>query len=353
MKSLKLMALCLLVIATGTAHAQLAGKNVILVHGLQADDLADNPANQQEIDQNGDAYWQAFWASRAEARIDWGSHERVEGKTAQRAFQQMVEISQQGLCDQGCILVTHSTGDLVGRYILANQERWLSNAGYQPLNIITSLDFAGAGGGSELADLAVTAAYADSWSDEAIKLAVRAYIGTEPTPDNLGVLRDLQPTVARNLATSPNNVPRLRFVGAGSDYYGLTGPFLPGKDDGVVALHSTCGGTQVGSYKSCVSDVRLDGKRTSVDAPNSLYYNHYPILMGKKVDHGQVINTESGNTLTYANNGLSFSGVDVNFDTETYQDRPWWKFWGSADTYQVVSDSEQSSVSGLVYDTLN
>jgi len=47
MKSLKLMALCLLVIATGTAHAQLAGKNVILVHGLQADDLADNPSNQQ------------------------------------------------------------------------------------------------------------------------------------------------------------------------------------------------------------------------------------------------------------------------------------------------------------------
>jgi len=50
-----------------------------------------------------------------------------------------------------------------------------------------------------------------------------------------------------------------------------------------------------------------------------------------------VINTESGNTLTYANNGLSFSGVDVNFDTETYQERPWWKFWGSAYTYQVVS----------------
>lgn len=353
MKSLKMIGLCLLVALTGTAHAQLAGKNVILVHGLQADDLSDNPANQQEIDQNGDAYWQAFWASRAEARIDWGSHERVEGRTAERAFQQMVEISQQGLCDQGCILVTHSTGDLVARYILANQERWLSNAGIEPLNIITALDFAGAGGGSELADLAVNAAYSDSWSDELVKQAVTAYLGTEPTPDNLGVLRDLQPSVARNLATSPNSVPRLRFVGGGSDYYGLTGPFLPGTDDGVVALHSTCGGTQAGSYKSCVSDVALDGKRTSVEAPDSLYYNHFPILMGEDVDHGDVINTESGNTLTYANNNLNFSGVAINFDTETYEKRPWWKLWGSGDTFQVVTDSEQHSVSGLVFTTLN
>ncbi|KAA8983015.1 hypothetical protein [Halospina sp. K52047b] len=353
MKGLKITALGMALAFAGGAQAQLAGKNVILIHGLQGDDIAENPTSQQEIEQNGDAYWQAFWASRAEARIDWGSHERVEGRTAERAFNQLVEISQQGLCSEGCIVVTHSTGDLVGRYVLDNQARWLSNAGLEPLNVIAALDFAGAGGGSELADLAVNAAYADSFGDELAKLAVTAYLGTTPTPENLGVLRDLQPAVARNIATSPNSVPRLRFVGGGSNYGGLTGPFLPGIDDGVVALHSTCGGTQVGSYKSCVSNVALDGKRTSVSAPSGLYYNHYPVLMGEKVDHSQVINTESGNTLTYANNGFSVSGVSVNFQTETYEERPWWKFWGSGDTYQVVTDSEQSSVSGLVYQTLN
>ena len=352
MKSLKILALGALLALTGGAQAQLAGKNVILVHGLQADDLSEHP-DQQQIEQNGDAYWQAFWASRAEARIDWGSHERIEGKTAERAFQKMLEISQQGLCDDGCILVTHSTGDLVGRYILEHQAHWLQSAGAEPLNIITALDFAGAGGGSELADLAVNAAFSDNWYDFALKAAVEAYLGTPPDPENLGVLLDLQPTTARNLATSPNDVPRLRFVGGGTQFLGVTGPFLPGTDDGVVALHSTCGGTQADSYDSCVSDVAMDGKRTSTNAPDSLYHNHFPVLMGDEVNHGEVINTESGNTLTYAFNGLSFGGVSVDFDTETFEQRPWWQLWGSGDTYQVVSDSERSSMSGLVFDTLN
>ncbi len=352
MKSLKILALGALLALTGGAQAQLAGKNVILVHGLQADDLSEHP-DQQQIEQNGDAYWQAFWASRAEARIDWGSHERIEGETAERAFQQMLEISQQGLCDDGCILVTHSTGDLVARYILEHQAHWLQSAGAEPLNIITALDFAGAGGGSELADLAVNAAFSDNWYDFALKAAVEAYLGTPPEPDNLGVLLDLQPTTARNLATSPNDVPRLRFVGGGTQFAGVTGPFLPGTDDGVVALHSTCGGTQAGSYDSCVSDVAMDGKRTGTDAPGSLYHNHFPVLMGDEVNHGEVINTESGNTLTYAFNELSFGGVSVDFETETFEQSPWWQLWGSGDTYQVVSDSEQSSMSGLVFDTLN
>jgi len=353
MKSLKIVALGAMMTLAGAAQGQLAGKNVILVHGLQADDLSNPPASQQQIDQNGDAYWQAFWASRAEARIDWGSHERVEGETAERAFQQILEISQQGLCNDGCVLVTHSTGDLVARYIMENQAHWLSSAGAEPLDILVALDFAGAGGGSELADLAVNAAFSDNWYDFALRAAVQAYIGTRPTPDNLGVLFDLQPATARNLATSPNSIPRLRFVGGGSQFFGVTGPFLPGTDDGVVALHSTCGGTQAGSFNSCINNVDLDGKRTSVSAPSNLYHNHYPILMSADVNHGAVINTESGNSMTYAFNGLSFGGIEVNFDTEVYQQRAWWQLWGSGDTYQRVRNAENYSMSGLVVQTLN
>ena len=87
----------------GTAQAQLAGHNVILVHGFQQQDLANPPANLQEVKNAGEDYWRTFWLSRAEARIDWGSNGRVEGGIAQQAYEQMRQISQQGLCNDFCI----------------------------------------------------------------------------------------------------------------------------------------------------------------------------------------------------------------------------------------------------------
>ena len=337
----------------GAAQGQIAGKNVILVHGFQPGDLADPPSSQAEVNQRGDAYWQAFWASRAEARIDWASHERVEGGTAERAYSQMIDISQSGLCNEGCVLVTHSTGDLVGRYIVENQANWLQSAGVAPLNILTALDFAGAGGGTELADLAVNVAYSDNWYDYPAKAALEAFLGVKPEPGNLGVVNDLQPAVARNIGMSPTAVPRLRFVGGGSSYGGITKPFIKGTDDGVVPLHSACGATTAGSFASCIGSVALDGKRTSVDAPGSRYHNHYPVLMSKGINHGGVIDNTTGNAMTYAYNNFAASGIAVNFDTYTFNQRPWWQFWGSGDTYQRVRDSEQASMSEMVYQTLN
>ena len=147
----------------GTAQAQLAGHNVILVHGFQQQDLANPPANLQEVKNAGEDYWRTFWLSRAEARIDWGSDGRVEGGIAQQAYEQMRQISQQGLCNDFCIVVSHSTGDLVTRYLLENQARWLQSEGLQPLKILATLDYSGAGGGTELANLALSLAYNDSW----------------------------------------------------------------------------------------------------------------------------------------------------------------------------------------------
>jgi len=59
-------------------------------------------------------------------------------------YDQAVVMSQNGLCSNGCVIVTHSTGDLTTRYFLAHQEDWLAAAG-----ITAVLDFAGAGGGTE------------------------------------------------------------------------------------------------------------------------------------------------------------------------------------------------------------
>src|SRR5690606_41562210 len=65
------------------------------------------------------------------------------------------------------------------------------------------------------------------------------------------------------------SVPRLRFVGGGSEFLGATGGFLPGTDDGVVALHSACGGNSIKSVDSCVNYRELDGKQASATAPDA------------------------------------------------------------------------------------
>ena len=333
--------------------AQLAGHNVILVHGFQYSDLSNPPTSLQQVEQNGYNYWQAFWDAHGDARIDYASNLRVEGGIAQEAFTQLKQISQEGLCNNGCVFVTHSTGDLVTRYVLENQAHWLQSAGLQPLKVLTVIDFAGAGGGTELANMAVNVAYGGAWYDQAAKLAVEAFMGIDPTPSNLGVVNDLQTTTARNIAVSPSSVPRLRFVGGGSEYGGITSPFISGTDDGVVPLHSACGSATVGAYDSCVNYVNLSGERTSVSAPASLLYNYFPVLMSAGINHSQMIDNTTGNDITFADNQFSAGGIAVNFNTYTYQYKPWWEFWASPSTYQKVTNGSSYSMSGIVYQTLN
>lgn len=329
------------------AAAQLAGRNVILVHGFQKNDLINPPTSMQEVKQHGYNYWQAFWDAHADARIDYASNLRVEGGIAQEAFNQLKQISEEGLCNNGCVFVTHSTGDLVTRYLLANQAHWLKNVGLQPLKVLTTIDFAGAGGGTELANLAINIAYGTAWYDTTVKEAVQDFTGLYPTPDKMGVVNDLQTTTARNIATGPSSVPHLRFVGGGSLFGGITSPFISGTDDGVVPLHSSCGSATVGAYNSCISTVDMNGKRTSVSAPGSLYYNYYPVLMGANINHGQTIDNTTGNTMAYADNMFSAGGIAVDFSEHVYS--PWW----TTATYQQVTNSQNDSMSGLVFKTLN
>lgn len=337
----------------GSASAQLAGHNVILVHGFQQEDLSNPPANLQEVKNAGEDYWRTFWLSRSDARIDWGSDKRVEGGIAQQAYQQLQSISRQGLCNDYCIVVSHSTGDLVTRYLLENQARWLQNNGLQPLKILASIDFSGAGGGTELADLALNIAYNDSWYNWPLKQAVRAFTGINPEPGSLGVVNDLQTNAARNLAVSPNNIPRLRFVAGGSSYGGITKPFISGTDDGVVPTHSACGATTSRGIDSCSSSLSLAGKVSSQDGPSALYYNHYPILMNEGASHSGVLGSETGNTSVPVVNNRTLNGLRVDFASRTYNKRAWWQWWGSGDQYVEVPGSANTDMSTLVYNTLN
>lgn len=328
--------------------AQLAGKNVILVHGLQPGQLMQESLGAQQVEQDGANYWSAFWLQHADDRLDWSSKQRLQQGIAESAYNKVMNWARSGFCEQGCVLVTHSTGDLVTRMVLDQQDVWTEAEGLKPLNILAVLDFAGAGGGSELAQLAVDVAGSESWLTAPIRAAVNAYLGFTVTPEKLGVLEDLRPVVARQTAIGAGPVPRLRFVGGGNEYYGSTGGFLPGTDDGVVALHSSCGGNQIEAIDSCVSFRALDGEQTSVSAPQGLYVNHYPVLMGSDTHHGGTIGDQRGVTLSYASNNLS-AGVNFSVATET-SSSGWW-LWAS--TYHTVKDSANSTMSEQVFNAVS
>lgn len=329
---------------SGAANAQIAGKNLILVHGLKPNQLMQENLSPQAISQDGAQGWAEFWGQYADDRLDWSSKSRLNADTAQRAYDKVMQWSRTGFCNNGCVIVTHSTGDLVTRYLLDQQSVWTAAAGLPPLNILAVFDFAGAGGGSELADLALDVSGSSSWLTAPIRLAVNAWLGFTVTPDKLGVLRDLRPSVARQTAMAPNGVPRLRFVGGGSEFLGATGGFLPGTDDGVVALHSACGGNRIEAVNSCVGYRELDGKQTSVSAPASLWFNHYPVLMGKDTHHGGTIGTQRGVRLSFVNNNLN-TGVQVSYATQS--NTSGWGWWRN--TYHTVTGSENRSMSQTAF----
>lgn len=332
-----------------SASAQIGGKNVVLVHGFQAGDLSSPPGTGTEISRRGAAYWSAFWGGRAEARIDWPSDGRIEGAIAQRAFDELLRISRAGTCNAGCVFVTHSTGDLVTRHLLANQARWLSNAGAQPIPVLAVIDMAGAGGGTELADLALQVANGGGLLNLALKAAVKAFTGIDPQPGKLGVVNDLVTTKARTLSTSPNSVPRLRMAGGGVDMLGITKPFIRGADDSVVPVHSSCGASSAGTWDSCVSSIGLDGKLSSQSAPSSRYYMHYPVVMSAGANHGDFINNNTGHEMTVAFNNFTVNGVTFDFATDKVK-RGWWIF---ANDFLLIRNSASNSVSNMVFQTLN
>ncbi|TVP55816.1 MAG: hypothetical protein EA349_08780 [Halomonadaceae bacterium] len=327
----------------------MGGYNVVLIHGFQPDNLMSGPQNASQRQANGDQYWLDYWGARASARIDFDSNGRVQGAIASEAYAQIRQIAQNGTCAQGCIYVTHSTGDLVARYMLAHQNRWLQAEGIQPFNVIATLDLAGAGGGTDLASLAISVANNDSWTLAPAKAAVGWFLGFEPTAGNLGVINDLQPNVARNTATSANSMPRLRVVGSGSPFFGATGPFITGSDDGVVPVASACGGIAHEAVDSCVSDLAMDGERTGVSAPRGLWFNHIPLLMSDGSKHNEMLGRETGHVAVPVISQGSFGPLAVAISTREYQQRAWWQLWGQGKTYVEVPGSAGTHLSATAF----
>ena len=178
-------------------------------------------------------------------------------------------------------------------------------------------------------------------------------------PDDLGTMYDLQVTTARNIATTPNSIPRLRFAGGGDDAYMTSKAILNGTDDSVVALHSACGAINARGIDSCSSRIEMDGQVDSANGPDGLVYNNYPILQGENISHAGIMSfygttNAIDDELAYVRNSFSSNGLSVTFDTYVYNYKPWWYgFWASADQYQYVRGSGDKMVSEIIYDTFN
>lgn len=344
MKTKVLIVLSALLFSMG-AEAKLAGKNVVLVHGLKPSDLADRPSDSQ-LPGLADQYWEEYWGSRAEAKLYWPSTERVTGRVKDLIKAQIKTLEANETCKNYCIFVTHSAGDLVTRDALSRLGQW----GVDPskFKVMVVLDFAGAGGGSELADIAVNIAQGNGVINAIQKAAIKAVFKVDPTPQNIGVVTDLRPANARAIARGNSPIPRLRFVGSGSQYLSATKPFIKGTDDSVVGMHSTCGATRNNSYDSCSRSVTDKGVLKSVNGPSSLLFNHYPVLMGNGANHSEVIgNKRTGNYTTVTNNA-TLGGLRLDFSTQTK--RKWWALWRKV---RQIRNGDRKSMSANVYDTLN
>lgn len=332
-----------------TAHAQIAGHNVLLVHGFQFGDLSSKPSDTEVYNRD---LISDFWLQRAEGKLNWSSAERVEGKISEQIFEQAKIYSEQGTCDNGCVLVIHSTGDQVMRHFLANQESWMINAGYEPLNIVSTIDFGGAGGGTDFADLAVGIVGSSSvpqWTKDIIGGVLGLDLNASDMSD-LGVVQDLTYSGARSISMQPNDIPRLRFSGSG----GNTNPLkilLSGYSDGVVPASSSCAASSPAAITSCSNNIGYSGEREGRNGPDGLLHNHFPVLMSKHYDHGGLKDDSHRGTVTYVYNNFN-AGLDVDFSTYT-EKVPWWQFWRDTGTFQYVSGSNSKSMSALVYDTFN
>ncbi|MGD8845731.1 MAG: hypothetical protein PVI54_09480 [Desulfobacteraceae bacterium] len=359
MKQLKhLLTAVAILLAAATANAQLAGKNVLLIHGFKSQHLINPPSDEGLAD--GLAAWADFepaLTDPATARIlYWPSHHRLSGAGGIAALitSQLKPIVESGFCDDQCIIITHSTGDLIARYILANKLSLLGSSLAGRFRVAAVIDMAGAGGGTELADLAVDVINGvETRADILASLTEFAGFDFE-VGQNPGVLIDLQTSVARNTAVSNiPAIPRLRIAGTGDDGHGLfTHAIIKGQDDSIVPLHSACGAVDNGAYDSCVNDLRMDGCVTSVsNAPSQsqLYDYHYPIILSASMPHNDMQTDQTGHEMTFAlssadnYNGSTAKSINVDVAYETGS--VWWDWFGE---YRFITGAEDKTMGRVI-----
>jgi hypothetical protein len=362
-KQLKYMLkVVVMLLVAASANAQLAGKNVLLIHGFQGQHILTHPADEGKQDSLD--YWQDFEPALldpATTRIlYWPSHQRLSGSNGVGAViaSELEPILEAGFCDDQCIVITHSTGDLVARYVLANKLSLLGSSLASRFKVAAVIDLAGAGGGTELASLAVDVANGVKIDPVTLR-TLETYLGFELEDGMyLGVINDLQPSVARN--TAVNNIPaipRLRVASTGDEVFGsVTHLLLKGGDDSVVPLHSTCGAADNNAYDSCVQDLQMDGRITRViKAPSQsqLYDYHYPVILSADVPHDAMRGNKTGYDMAFALSGAeNYANSDVKsitVDVEYENSGVWWSWF--RDEYRLITNAAEKTMGQVIIDS--
>lgn len=356
-------ALCLMAAALSAQSAQLAGKNVILIQGFLPQHLLFNPTDNGKKD--SDTYWKTFDSSFKNSGnsnvLHFPSHKRLEGTggVASIVAAQLKTMLQNGYCDNQCVIITHSTGDLVMRYMLANKNTLLGSTLANRFKVAAFIDMAGAGGGTELASFGVDVINGVNHGSSILEALLNWAGFNFKLGINTGVMYNLQPSIARN--TSVSNipaVPRLRVASTGSEIYGfVTHPIIKGGDDSVVPLHSACGAASATAYNSCVRDLRIDGRVMSISAApyaSQLYNYHYPIIMSEKLPHNSMQAAHSGYEMTFAlsssNRYMSGGAKTINVNVAYHEVYAWWDWYRK---YRFINNAPSRNMGQIIKTSFN
>ena len=319
-----------------TANAVIGGKSVIYVHGLQT--LAfdrDITVAAREADARAQA---GVIRPFVDHFIFFDSAERLNVQN-NNLRDQINAIADTGSCVSGCLIVTASTGDLVTRHFLSRLNQW--GVDTQRFRVTATFDVVGAGGGTELADLAASVVGNPFLSGTADLLAGIIIGADVNSVEDLGIVNDLRPNVARSIGTSFNSIPKLR-IAAGDG--GLTSAFISGGDDGVVPLHSACGSSRAESVDSCSRSIDIDGRIRSASGPRSFLFNHFPIIMAEDVAHTEAADDVPSGTLVAVNNNRNFNGVDISFSERSFSTG----FWFFRRNFRTISKPSSQSLGAFL-----
>ncbi|MBU2511168.1 hypothetical protein KJ966_07510 [bacterium] len=317
--------------------------NVILIHGF-----GNIVAPGTDLVKWGmtEFYW-GRWVEEAFSDVEtkyiyWDSTKRIEQQLGD-IVDQFNSHLEAGHCPVGCLVFTHSTGGLVIDVLMsrAYESRGRMNDFSQIWDkTIASVNIASAAGGVGLATILTDLVMG---SCNVVLESLFSFIECGK-PASMGTGHDLRPDEARFINHSDNvRTPSLMIAGFGlmmPDFIRLS---LFGTNDGLVAMHSACGGnsfpiSEEEAPESCSPILAPDGEVKPQKAPD-LYRNHYPVIMTKEGHVSQLrrgllnidfISTKTETLVFYENSGAigrqipqKFSGVktlNVNHNSSHLSD---------------------------------
>ncbi len=349
----------LLALISGQIHARtLNDVDVILIRGYTPVVLFD-----ASMPKYGDSAFSSFWEKQDESywnyykntllpgnkgrvvSIPWSSKDRLNKGIVRSVAERIKAEMAKGLCANKCVMITHSTGGLVADHLLSSAlDSRGSSYDYSEIasKVVVVIDLASAAGGSEVGALARDVAYGVGCSNiitQKIMGFIFKGVNCGAGEDSIGVTNDLVPTRARQLNGSQSTyTPTLMVAGEGTAaWFGpITHLILPGNDDSVVAMHSTCGSNSPAAVDSCSATMKPNGELAKVSAPKGLYAAHYPWIMTGE-EHNDMVKGKASPretlvTRTYGN------FAEVNSSTG---------FWIFKTNYRRI-DGDEGKTSGQI-----